>query len=140
MSDIPSGFEPLDWDSPYIHHAGPVYLRRDERGMTFGLRVEKKHTNRRGIAHGALILLLADVALGFATAFGRQPFVPVLTASLSADFAGAANLGDWIEARVDVQKVGARLAFANTYVTLGPTRLARVSAVLTVGNAQEGWD
>lgn len=140
MSDIPSGFELLDFDSPYIHHAGPIYLRRDERGLTFGLLVEKRHTNRRGIAHGALILLLADVALGFATAHDQEPPVPVLTASLSADFAGAAHLGDWIEARVDVQKVGNRLAFANTYVTVGPTRLARVSAVFSVGNAQAGWD
>ena len=34
------------------------------------------------------------------------------TASVTTDFAGGAKVGDWVEAHVDVHKVGGRLAFS----------------------------
>ena len=46
--------------------------------------------------------------------------------------AGAAAIGDWLEVRVDIQKRGARLAFANCYVSKGDERIARASAVFMV--------
>ncbi len=132
MSNIPPGFKPMDIGSAFILHGGPVYLREGEDGLVFGMRIERHHTNLRGTAHGAAIMLLADVALGFATACSEDPPVHVITSNLSADFATAAQHGDWVEARVDVQKVGSRMAYANTYVTVGDKRLVRASAVFAV--------
>jgi len=37
--------------------------------------------------------------------------------------------GDWLEAHVDLQKIGRRLVFANAYLVVGSERNARVSAV-----------
>lgn len=39
---------------------------------------------------------------------------------------------NWLEARVDVQKKGSRLAFANCYLSVGESRIVRASAVFLV--------
>ena len=48
---------------------------------------------------------------------------------MKTDFAGSARIGDWVEAHVDVQKVGGRLAFANCYLKVGEERIVHASAV-----------
>jgi len=57
---------------------------------------------------------------------------PAIVRKLRADIAGSAKLGDWIEARVDIQKIGRTLAFANAYLHVGEARSARVSGVFAV--------
>ena len=62
----------------------------------------------------------------------QHPAIPLLkltTINISADFAGYARVGDWLEARVDIQKIGRRLVFANAFLMTGSERIARVSAV-----------
>ena len=62
----PPGFEPLFRTSPFLDTVGPLFYRRDpERGLVIGLRIAEKHANARGIAHGGLLLTLADIALGY---------------------------------------------------------------------------
>ena len=97
-----------------------------------GLRVEAKHCNMRGTLHGGILATLADVALGYTIAFSTQPPTGLITANLSLDFAGTAKIGDWLEAKVDVQKKGGRLAFANCYLSVGEQRIVRASAVFVV--------
>jgi acyl-coenzyme A thioesterase PaaI-like protein len=126
----PPGFEPLFRTSPFLDTVGPLFCRRDpQRGLVIGLRIAAKHTNARGIAHGGLLLTLADIALGYHTAFSQNPPAGLITASLTADFAGSAKAGDWIEAHVDIQKIGGRLAFANAFLTVEDERIVRASAV-----------
>ena len=96
-----------------------------------GLRIAEKHANARGFAHGGLLVTLADIALGYQTAFGQDPPAGLITANLTADFAGAAKIGDWVEAHVDVQKLGGRLAFANAFLVVDGERIVRASAVFT---------
>ena len=132
----PPGFEPLFRTSPFLDTVGPLFCRRDrERGLVIGLRVAEKHANARGIAHGGLLLTLADIALGYRTAFSQDPPAGLITASLTADFAGAAKIGDWIEAHVDIQKIGGRLAFANAFLMVDGERIVRASAVFARGAA-----
>jgi acyl-coenzyme A thioesterase 13 len=47
----------------------------------------------------------------------------------TADFAGIAKVGDWIEAHVDVHKIGGRLAFANCYILRDGERIVHGSGV-----------
>src|SRR6185312_14243811 len=82
-----------------------------------------------GAAHGGLLMTLADIALGYNTAYRENPPGSWVTANLTGDFAGAAKLGDWVEAHVDLQKSGKRLAFANAYLLVGEERILRASAV-----------
>ena len=61
--------------------------------------------------------------------------VPLITASLSIDYAGAAREGDWVEINTDVQKVGRKMASANCYFTVESKRIARASAVFSLADA-----
>ena len=126
----PPGFAPLFRTSPFLETVGPLFYRKDAAlGLVIGLRVAEKHANARGIAHGGLLVTLADIALGYRTAFAQDPPIGMITANLTADFAGAAKMGDWVEAHVDVQKIGSRLIFANAYLMVDGERIVRASAV-----------
>jgi uncharacterized protein (TIGR00369 family) len=133
--EIPPGFEPLFRTSPFLDALGPFFYRRTGDGFVVGLRVADKHANARGSAHGGLLLTLADIALGYTAAFSEDPPLSLTTANISADFAGHARVGDWLEAHVDVQKIGQRLVFANAYLVVGGERIVRASAVFSRGSA-----
>ena len=134
MVPLPAGFEPFTRISPFIELIGPLFERRIGDKLSLGLRVEKKHSNNRGICHGGVLATLADVALGYAMVekIGAKGFV---TAQLALDYAGAANLGDWVESDVEVQRAGSRLAFANCYLKAGGQRIVRASAIFAVTGA-----
>jgi uncharacterized protein (TIGR00369 family) len=131
----PPGFERLQRGGPYVAALGPLYCRREDGAITIGMRIEQRHTNMRGIAHGGMLASLADSALGIGLTLycdGRHSFV---TASLSTDFIDAARPGDWVEAHVDVQRIGNRMAFANCYLEVEGRRILRASGVFAVMKA-----
>jgi uncharacterized protein (TIGR00369 family) len=135
MSNIPEGFEPIFRSSPYLDLLGPIYNKKSGKTLIVGLRVEEKHCNARGLVHGGVFSSLADVALGYNAAFqGKEP-TPMVTASLTIDYAGSAKLGEWIEINTDVQKVGKSMAFANCYFSVGDKRIVRASGTFSVVNA-----
>ena len=129
---IPTGFGPIHRSSPFLDSIGPLYSKGSGGEMVIGLRVEKRHTNARGALHGGVVSTIADIALGYALATSSEPPTPMVTVSLSVDFVGAAQVGDWIETRVDIQKLGSRLAFANASFDAGGERIARASGVFLV--------
>jgi acyl-coenzyme A thioesterase 13 len=133
----PPGFEPLFRTSPFLETIGPLFYRKELDGaFVIGLRVLPKHANARGGAHGGLMMTLLDIALGYRAALSETPPANLTTASLTADFAGGAKIGDWVEAHVDVQKVGGRLAFANAFLTVNGERVVRGSAVFARGETK----
>jgi len=139
MADVPDGFTPLFRTSPFLDLVGPFYQKVEGGGLVVGLRIAEGHTNARGAAHGGLLGAMADIALGYNASFagtdkraGATPSAALTTANLSVDVAGSAALGDWVEARVDIQRVGGRLAFANAYLSVGSRRIVRASAVFAV--------
>jgi uncharacterized protein (TIGR00369 family) len=137
MNDtIPAGYEPLFRTSPFLDLLGPFFYRKDPEGFTVGLRIAEKHTNARGLAHGGLLVTLADIALGYRTAFSVEPPASLTTVNLSADFAGSAKLGDWVAAEIEIQHLGARMAFANSYLVVNDKRIARISGVFTRGEGR----
>jgi acyl-coenzyme A thioesterase PaaI-like protein len=127
--DLPHGFEPLVRASPVSELIGPVYSKGVGANFIIGLRVSEKLCNIRGTMHGGMVATVADMALGYALAWTSQPPTPMVTASLTIDYAGTAEVGDWIESRVDIQKKGAKLAFANCYIVKGEQRIAHASGV-----------
>ena len=128
--DPPPGFEPIFRTSPFLDHLGPFFMRRTSDGaFVVGVRVLPCHANGRGNAHGGLRMTLCDIALGYRTSSSVEPRPFITTTSITTDFAGSAKVGDWIEAHVDVHKVGSRLAFANCYVMCGGQRIVHASAV-----------
>lgn len=129
-ADIPRGFKELQrGSSPFLSSLGPLYAKSDGSGVVIGLRIEERHLNTRGVAHGGMLVTLADSALGIVIAMSRSPPQPMVTVNLSADFADVARAGDWVEARVDVQKMGRRLAFASCHLWVGGRRVLRASGI-----------
>lgn len=129
VADIPAGFKPLFRTSPFLDALGPFYYRKEGGEFVIGLRITDRHANARGMAHGGLLLTLADIALGYAAAFSQEPALSLTTAHIDADFVGVAKVGDWVEARVEIPRIGSRLVFANGYLATGGERIVRASAV-----------
>ncbi len=127
--ETPADFRPLDGLSPFNALVGPLYSRPAAGGVSIGLRIEDKHTNSRGICHGGVLATLADLALGYAMQAQAVSQAGFVTAHLSLDYAGSAKVGDWIESAVEIQRVGARLAFANCYLVVEDRRIVRASAI-----------
>jgi len=73
------------------------------------LRAERKHCNSRGTVHAASSPRSPTSRSATRSPFSTQPPTAAITANLSLDFAGAAKEGDWLEAKVDFQKLGSRL-------------------------------
>ncbi len=129
MTAVPEGFRPFSYSSAFLDAVGPLYEGRAADGaLVLGLRIEERHCNRRGFAHGGLLMTLADLVLGYSliSVTGRRGGV---TVNLTTDFAGAAQVGQWVEARADVQKTTGALAFANCYLTVEGQRIVRASAI-----------
>lgn len=131
-TDAEEGFTALFRSSPFLDLTGPFYSKGKGPALCIGLRVLGHHLNARSLAHGGVLLTLADVALGYAMATSADPLISAVTSHLSADFAGSAKLGDWVESRVDIQKIGRTLAFANVYLHVGDQRIVRASGVFAV--------
>ncbi len=134
-TDVPAGFERLKRGGPYMANLGDLYCSREGGAIIIGMRITENHTNMRGIAHGGMLASLADSALGLGLTMhceGRQSFV---TVNLSTDFIDAARPGDWVEAHVDIQKLGGRVAFANCQLQVRGKRILRASGVFAVMNA-----
>ena len=138
---VPHGFLRLARGGPFLAALGALYYRKVEDGrFVIAMRVTAEHTNVHGIAHGGMLATLADSALGLSLSLaseGRQSYV---TVNLTTDFADAAHPGDWIEAPVDIQRVGRRFAFANCFLTVGEKRILRASGVFAVMPPLNGAD
>ncbi len=103
---IPAGFEVWSRGSPYLDLIGPFYVRRAEDGLVWGLRIEERHANRRGFAHGGLLATLADITLGHTAAQSRDPPALAVTVNLTTDFAGSARADrDWWEPQCGSQRL-----------------------------------
>ena len=137
-SDVPEGFVPLFRTSPFQDTLGPLFYRRTKASFVVGLRIASKHANARGNAHGGLLLTLADIALGYTAEASSDPPLALTTVNITGDFTGPAQVGDWLLAEVDIQKIGRRLVFANAYLVVGEERIARVSAIFARAPASQG--
>lgn len=131
-ADVPEGFVRLRRGGPFMAGVGPLYCRRIDGNTTIALRIESRHTNMRGIAHGGMLAALADSALGIGLSIACDEKISFVTVNLSTDFIAAAHPGDWVEAHVEIVRIGQRMAFANCYLKVGDERILRASGVFAV--------
>ncbi len=132
--EVPAGFVPFHANSDtFIGLCGPIYWK-DVPGSTpiLGMRLQSQHMNLRGHPHGGLLVTLADSGLGYAVNHMRGGPLAVVTANLSTDFIGIAHLGDWIECHVEVDRIGARMAFASCHLKVGERKILRASGVFAI--------
>jgi uncharacterized protein (TIGR00369 family) len=120
-------FEPLD-AGPYLDHVGPLLRRPDG---TIGLRIEGRHLNSAGKAHGGLLASIADHAIGRAVNEALED-AGAVTVSLTTDYLGAVSEGDLVEARTHVDRLGGSLAFADCTIAVDGKDVVRARAVFAV--------
>lgn len=132
MPQVPAGFTPLPSASPFNELVGPLHEKRAAGAVSLGLRVGRKHSNSRGFCHGGVLATLADLSLGYALMAKTGARSGFVTAHLDLDYAGTAELGDWIHSDVEVLRVGSRLAFATGYLCVGASRVVRMSGIFAL--------
>ena len=127
---VPDGFAPFEEGGDFVDLVGPVHVRGEGPERVFGLRVDERHRNAAGKAHGGLLATLVDFALGRAVEAADSAGV---TASLTTDYLKAVEPGDWVEAHTQVEKAGETLAFADCSLTVDGREVVRARAVFAVG-------
>jgi uncharacterized protein (TIGR00369 family) len=126
---VPDGFTLLEEGGPFIDLVGPVYARGEGAERVLALRIEDRHRNIAGKAHGGLLATLVDFSLGRAVAEADAAGV---TVSLTTDYLKAVEAGDWVEAHTEVEKAGETLAFADCSLTVDGREVVRARAVFAV--------
>ncbi|HKS19975.1 MAG TPA: PaaI family thioesterase [Bradyrhizobium sp.] len=130
--DIPEGFERQTRPSPLTDPWEPIYSRQTADAIILGLRLGRPHTNGRGFAHGGLIAALADKAMGHSCGHKMRGAYSLVTVSMSVDFIGSGQIGQWLAVETDVIKTGSTICFAQSLITADDAVIARANATFRV--------
>ena len=141
MPTPPAGFVELTDPGPFLAHVGPLYIRTSgDAGPVLGLCAGDAHCNASGAIHGGPLASLCDSACGHAIrAQADDAITGAVTISLTIDYLAPSQRGEWLEARTTVEKLGARLAFADCCVTANGRQVVRARAVFSVLADARAW-
>jgi uncharacterized protein (TIGR00369 family) len=131
-TDVPEGFEPHLRESPLTEPWKPLYAKKTDKAVIIGLRLARPHTNGRGLIHGGLIAALADNAMGYSCAQATNWTTSFVTISLSVDFVGSAEIGQWLAVESDVIRTGSTICFAQCLAKADDAAIARASGTFRV--------
>lgn len=130
MTDTaPPGFEPHSRKSQVTDPWEPIWVKRDSVGLRLGLWIAASHCNARGGLHGGVIATLADNTMGLACADAAGDGIGMVTVSLTTDYLGGAQPGQWLEIAATPSRIGRTLCFASAVVTADGAAVARASGV-----------
>ena len=128
---VPDGYE-LFSASPFGELVGPLYVGLRDSGPTIAVRVDSRHANRIGRAHGGLMTTVADIALTRAALERLPPKARVATADLHIAFLESVSEGEWLEAIPSIDRVGRSLIHGSCVLEAGARTAARVLATIAV--------
>ncbi len=129
---IPEGFEQQSRRSPLTDPWEPIYWKQTPDAVILGLRLATPHTNARGFVHGGLIAALADKAMGHSCSHKMRNASSLVTVSMSIDFIGSAQIGQWLTVETDVIKTGSTICFTQCFVKADDVVIARANATFRV--------
>lgn len=121
----PPGFEAWPAKGPFIDGTARLYRGGSATAPVFGVRVEPRHCNGLGGAHGGFLSTLADVWSAYCLAPRLAASARFATASLAVEFLARAQAGDWLQSETDRVRLGRRTAV----VTLAILREQRLVAL-----------
>lgn len=131
--EVPSGFAPAGFTPGFLDHGGPYFLGPAADGVrVVGLRIGPHHINYQDAAHGGVISTLADVALSHAVYDAERPRLAPSTVTLTVNYLQGARLGDWLEARVTIDRLGGRTAYTSGGIWRGDELVATMSGVFAL--------
>jgi uncharacterized protein (TIGR00369 family) len=133
--DIPEGFKPRRFGDGFIASNGPLYVKKLERGVLIGFRVEPRHCNPMGICHGGMIATFCDMLLPISAHHLSdelsQRFLP--TISLQVDYLAPSPKGAWVQGEGQLLRSTRSLVFMQGLVTADGQAVARASGVFKIG-------
>lgn len=135
MSDFatPEGFEPAQFTPGFLDHGGPYYLKtRPNAPMLVGLRICDHHINYQDAAHGGVLSTFADVALSHAVYDAERPRLQPSTITLSVNYLAGAKRGDWLEADVQIDRIGGRTAYTSGRIHRAGEAIATMTGVFAI--------
>jgi acyl-coenzyme A thioesterase PaaI-like protein len=129
---IPEGFMPRHAGGPFLVPIGPIWLRPDEGGSTFGIRLERRHCNNQAAAHGGMLATFADLVLGIGGLEQAAAAGGFATVSLVTDYLAPAPVGAWLECRPTLLRRTTRLMFMEGRFAADGVTVLRASGVFSV--------
>ena len=92
-------------NDPFIHVIDMSLVNIEDGQVTLGMPITEKHTNAHGIAHGGVLMSLADTAMGASCMSVNKK---VVTMDLNINFIRAAKLGENVIAVAEVLHNGGK--------------------------------
>jgi acyl-coenzyme A thioesterase 13 len=127
--------------SGFVEVNGPLYYRLHGGILTMALRVEPRHCNPAKNCHGAMLAGLADQAMALTAALQNNPRKMLVTISLKTDFLAPAPAGSWVETTSSVLRLTPSLAFVESGLWVGPSRVLRAHGMFSIPGAETpGYD
>lgn len=139
VPSIPEGFTShnlLPEAEKFLTMLGPWYFKQvsHDNGFServFGIRIEDKHTNIWGTAHGGMLITMADSALGYNLSRATNPHQKLVTAHLDTDFIASPKPGEWLHTQCTINKIGTRLCFAQCQLWVSDKLILKANGVFT---------
>lgn len=132
------GFAEHERRSPVTDAWRPIYASSEGGIVRLAIILAEQHCNGRGMLHGGVIAALADNAMGLSlgaalAAAGdddieRGHAKGIVTTSLSVDYLGVANIGQWIEIIPRVIHLGRGSGVVDALITADDQTIARANA------------
>jgi len=117
-------------DDPFEMNSGPFYLGKGNNGETIvALEVSQSQCNSGLVAHGGLIMTLADLAVCH-EAVKNLGNLRALTVSLTANFLKPAKKGTVLKAFPEVSHRTKRTAFAEAYILADDEKVFTCTSVI----------
>ncbi|MBM7061864.1 PaaI family thioesterase [Pseudomonas sp. UL073] len=136
-AEVPAGFEPLrrpnSGTAGFVQNCQGVYINL-ATGMV-AARILPEHLNPLNIAHGGFLATLADTAFGAYIRINGKLELPPATVELSIDYISPARPGQWIEAHVELHKLGRTLCNASLSLFDGERLVARAKGTFIANTA-----
>lgn len=126
----PEGFMPLWFNSGFIGHVGPLWVKIVADRATLAFRVDHRHANPRGATHGGMLLSFMDVAMAQSALveIGIRGAM-MATIKLELDFLAPAMPGDWVESDCRIVRRTRNLMFVEGHAKVAGKAIARASAI-----------
>ncbi len=136
---VPAEFDPMPQGLGFIDAIQPVYRRVQDAQASFGLIIDKQHTNTMGICHGGVLMMLADMTAASGVNLARGEVAGNPTINLNIDFIAAAKHGEWLQA--DSEEVSLKRRFGFCRGTLHTARgvVARFSGTFYFPDHDGMW-
>ncbi|WP_179405483.1 PaaI family thioesterase [Burkholderia guangdongensis] len=127
----PAGYTTLERGGAYFRALGSTYQRlADDGTVVVAVRVDASHANIIGVAHGGMLMTLADGAMGInlnLSRAGTAKSQAVVTTTMSSEFLSAAQVGDWLEAHTRIRRNGRRIVFVDCTLKVGEREVLHAS-------------